>query len=208
MKLNKRAEEKKQEVFEIAKNTIAPHFSNPEKLSTKIIDHFCRITPPEIDDTPITKIDTTLHIFLNIQPGGLGGARSSKPGNILLNWRKLLIDASESILTIVGAVTVPWLIPLAGLVVWNKVWSLSSIEIDERHAAVIWTMWKNRDEENCIKNDKVLGLVNNELSKYNRPMMNEKELKDILKDLEEMECVESMEEDKWWLREWVKTTYE
>ncbi len=202
MKLEKRAEEKKQEILEIAKNTIAPHFSNPEQLSTKIIDYFCEITPPEIDTT------TTIHIICDIKPGGLGGARSSKPGNIWLNWRKLLIDGSESILTIVGAVAVPWLIPLAGLIVWNKVWSLSSIKIDERHAAVIWTMWKNRHEENCIKNDKVLDLVNKDLSKYNRPMMNGKELKDILKDLEEMECIEGTEENRWWLREWVKTTYE
>ena len=200
MKLEKRAEEKKQEIFEIAKNTIAPHFSNPEQLSIKIIDHFCGITPPEID--------TTIHLITDIKPGGLGGARSSKLGNIWLNWRKLLIDGSESILTIVGAVAVPWLIPLAGLVVWNKVWSLSSIKIDEGHAAVIWTMWKNRDEENCIKNDKVLDLVNKDLSKYNRPMMNEKELKDILKDLEEMECIEGTKENNWWLREWVKATYE
>ena len=200
MKLEKRAEEKKQEIFEIAQNTIAPYFSNPEQLSRKIIEHFCRIAPPEID--------TTIHLITNIKPGGLGGAKSSKPGNIWLNWRKLLIDGAESILTIVGAVAVPWLIPLAGLVVWNKVWSLASIKIDERHAAVIWTMWKNRDEENCIENDKILDLVNKELSEYNRPKMTEKELKDILKDLEEMECIEATEENKWWLREWVKTTYE
>ena len=158
MKLEKRAEEKKQEIFEIAQNTIAPYFSNPEQLSRKIIEHFCRIAPPEID--------TTIHLITNIKPGGLGGAKSSKPGNIWLNWRKLLIDGAESILTIVGAVAVPWLIPLAGLVVWNKVWSLASIKIDERHAAVIWTMWKNRDEENCIENDKILDLVNKELSEY------------------------------------------
>ena len=87
-------------------------------------------------------------------------------------------------------------------------WALSSIKIDERHAAVIWTMWKNRDKENCIKNDKVLDLVNKDLSKYNRLMMNEKELRNILKDLEEMECIESAEENKWWLQEWVKATYE
>ena len=45
MKLEKRAEEKKQEIFKIVENTIASHFSNPEQLSM-IIDHFCEITPP------------------------------------------------------------------------------------------------------------------------------------------------------------------
>ena len=201
MKPEKRAEEKEQEILKITKDTIAPHFSNPEQLSLQIINHFCGITPPEIE------IDTKKYLIAGMKPGGLGGARCSKPGNIWLNWKKLLVDGSESILTIVGAVEVPWLIPLAGLVVWNKVWSLLSIRIDERHAAVIWTMWENRDEENCIKNDKVLYLVNKDLSKYNRLTINEEELRDISKDLEDMNCIKGTEENKWWLRESVETTY-
>ena len=199
MKLEKRAEEKKQEIFKIVENTIASHFSNPEQLSM-IIDHFCEITSPKIEIY-------THHIILDIKTESPSSARSFKPGNILLNWRKLLKDSPDSILTIVGAVAVPWLIPLAGLVVWNNVWSLLSIKIDERHAAVIGAMWKNSDEENCIRNDKVLDLVNKDLSEYNRPIMNEKELKGILKNLEEMKCIEGTEENKWWLRESVKTTY-
>lgn len=143
-----------------------------------------------------------------IKPGGVGGGRSLKPGNIWLNWKKLLIVGSESILTIAGAASVPWLIPLAGLVVWNKVWSLLTIEIDERHAAVIWTLWKNRDKEDRIEHDKILNLVNEELIKYNRLPMDEKELNNILSDLEKMECIEKDEKNKWWLREWVKTVYE
>jgi hypothetical protein len=200
MKLEEKAEEKRKELTDIVKGLIQNYdIQSKEEISSGIINHFLKITPPE----------TELRMeFLTIRQGGIGGGSSTKPGNIWLNWRKLLVDGAESILTIVGAVAVPWLIPLAGLVVWNKVWSLLNIKIDERHAAVIWTMWKHRDEENCITKDKVLDLVNKELSEYNRPMMNEKELKDILKDLEEMECIEHTEENKWWLREWVKTTYE
>ena len=100
IKDKERAEAKKQEILEIAKNTIAPHFPNPDQLSIEIIDYFCEITPPEIE------IDTTIHLLTGIKPRGLGGARSIKPGNIWLNWRKLLIDGSESILTIAGAVAV------------------------------------------------------------------------------------------------------
>lgn len=200
MKEEKRVEEKKQELLEIAKNIIAPYFSNSEQASIEIIDHFCEITPPEIVDEK--------YFLTNIKPGGIGGAKSSKPGNILLNWRKLLINGSESILTIAGVIAVPWLIPLAGLIIWDKICSLSNIKIDERHAAVIWTMWHNRDKENCIKKSEVLDLVNKDLSKYNHPKMNEEELNDILKDLEAMETIESTEENKWWLREWVKVPYE
>jgi len=199
MKLEERAEEKKEELTDIVKGVIQNYdIQNKDEISSAIIDHFVNITPPEME----LRMD-----LITIRQGGMGGGSSTKPGNIWLNWRKLLAEGAESILTVVGAVAVPWLIPLAGLVVWNKVWSLASIKIDERHAAVIWTMWKNRDEENCIKNDKVLDLVNKNLSEYNRPIMNEKELKDILKDLEEMECIEATVENKWWLREWVKTTY-
>lgn len=139
---------------------------------------------------------------------GLGGGSSTKPGNIWLNWKKLLVAGSESILTFIGAVAVPWLIPLAGLVVWNKIWSMLTIEISERHAVVIWTMWLNKDSENCIEHRLILNLVNQELLKYNRPQMNQQELDEVLKDLEKMECIEKTEGNKWWLREWVKVVYE
>lgn len=199
MKLEKRAEEKNQEILDIVRNIIATYSPIAGELAKKIVDSFCVITPPETDDRMY---------IITIKSGGIGGGRSLKPGNIWLNWKKLLIDGSESILTIVGSASVPWLIPLAGLVVWNKVWSLLTIEIDERHAAVIWTLWKNRDKENRIEHDKILNLLNEELIKYNRLPMDEKELNNILSDLEKMECIERDEKNKWWLREWVKTVYE
>jgi len=199
MKLEKRAEEKKQEILEIAKDRIANYSPIADELARKVFDSFCVITPPETDDR---------WYLITTRPGGIGGGRSSKPGNIWLNWRKLLIDSAESILTVVGAIAIPWLIPLAGLIVWNKVWALSNLEMDERHAATIWTMWKNRDKENRIEHDIILNLVNEELSKYKRSPMGEEELKNILNDLEKMECIEKDEKNKWWLREWVKTTYE
>ncbi|PNS00590.1 hypothetical protein X928_04805 [Petrotoga miotherma DSM 10691] len=63
---------------------------------------------------------------------------------------------------------------------------------------------KNGDEENCIQNNKMLSFGNKELSDYNYPKMIEKELKDIL---EEMECVEGREMNKSWIQEWIKVTY-
>lgn len=200
MKLEEEAEKKKKELQNIIKSFLSQFdIENIDVISQKIIENFANVTPPEIDTT----------IYLITMNHWSRGARSSKPGNILLNWRKLLIDGAESILTITGAVSVPWLIPLAGLIVWNKVWSLLNIKIDERHAVVIWVMWHNRDEENCIEEEKILGLVNEELENYNRPKIPQKELEDILKDLEEMQCIEKIQDkNKWWLREWVKTVYD
>ncbi|MBC7129302.1 MAG: hypothetical protein H5T45_06200 [Thermoplasmatales archaeon] len=199
MKLEERAEEKRKELTDIVKGVIQNYdIQNKEEISSGIINHFLKITPPEME--------LRMELII-IRQGGVGGGRSTKPGNIWLNWRKLLVEGSESILTVAGAIAVPWLIPLAGLVVWNKICSMLTIEITERHAVVIWTMWLNKDSENCIKGDVILNLVNKELSKYNRPKMNRRELHRILKDLKEMKCIEE-EGNKWWLREWVKVFYE
>jgi len=200
MKLEERAKEKRKELTDIVKDVIQNYdIQNKEKIASEIIDHFLNITPP--------KMELRMEI-LTLKQGGVGGGSSTKPGNIWLNWRKLLVDGSESILTFIGAVAVPWLIPFAGLVVWNKIWSMLTIEITERHSVVIWTMWLNRDSENCIEDQLILDLVNKELSKYNRPQMNQQELDMLLKDLEKMKCIEKTEGNKWWLREWVKVVYQ
>jgi len=200
MKLEEKAEKKKEELQNIIKSSLTQfNIDNIDEISQKIIEKFTVITPPEVD--------TTLHLIT--MRHWSEGARSSKPGNIWLNWRRLLMDSAESILMIAGVVSIPWLIPLAGLIIWNKVWSLLNIEIDEKHAVVIWVMWNNRDEENCIKEEQILSLVNDELRRYKRPEMSEEEFERILKDLERMECIEKIvDENKWWLREWVKTVYE
>lgn len=199
MNTEEQVESKMEELREVIKSLVYNHTSNAGEFSERLIESFCVIKPPEIAMT----LD-----FITMKPGGIGGGRSSKRGNIRLNWRKLIVDGSESILTITGAASIPWLIPLAGLVVWNKVWSLLSIEISERHAAVIWIMWNNRDGDNHVQGNKILDLVNEEVLKYNRPMMDEMELKVILKDLEKMHCIKKTDGNKWWLREWVKAVYE
>jgi len=199
MKLEERAEEKRKELTDIVKGVIQNYdIQNKEEISSRIVNHFSNITPPEMD--------LTTH-FITIRQGGLRGGSSTKPGNIWLNWRKLLLGASESILTVAGAVAVPWLIPLAGLVVWNKIWSVSIVDITERHAVVIWIMWLNKDLENCVKGRAILNLVNKELSEYNRPKMNRRELDMLLEDLKKMKCIEETEKNKWRLRELVKVVY-
>ena len=202
MKLEEKAEEKRKELLKSVQDSIKmPSLSdqNCAKISEQIINNFTDITPPEIE------ISFDLVIM---RKGGMGGGRSNKPGNILLNWKKLLVNGSESILTIVGANAVPWLIPLAALIVWDKIYSASTIEISERHATLIWTLWKNCDEKKCIEYKLIKDLVNWELGRYNRPKLEQKELDMLLKDLEKIECIEETDENKWWLREWVKVTFE
>jgi len=171
--------------------------SELEEITEKVANHFLRTIPlhPE---------GGGLSFRITIRSGGIGNGSSIKPGNIWLNWKQVLIEGSEIILSIAWAVAVPWLVPLAGLVVCNRIWSLLRVPITERHAAVIWTMWLKRDKENSITDDAVLDTVNIELSKFNRLKMNQDELTIILKDLEGMKCIEKTEGYKWRLRELVR----
>jgi hypothetical protein len=196
----KRAEVKRKELTYIVNGILQNYnIQNKEKISSIIIDRFVDdITPPETE---------LIRYKLEMRPIGIGGGKSIKPGNILLNWRKLLVGASETILTVAGAVATPWLIPFAGIVVLNTILSLSTIEITERHAAVIWTIWSNRDPKNCVEGKVIQKLVNKELQKYNRPKMNQKELDMVLKDLKKMKCIKEIEENKWCLQEKVKVSY-
>ena len=208
MELNYKAQEKRNEVMEVVKDVIMSNETQSieknsnfsiQEISSMITDRFVYITPFSIETS-------SRSIFM--EPGGMGGGTSKKTGNILLDWRELFVICSDSVLTIVGAVSIPLLIPLAALVVWNKYYSLTSIQITERTAAVIWTMWKNRDIENCIRAEKILDLTNLELLSYSLPKMTQGELEIIIKDLEKIKCIEKTEENKLWLREQVIVAYD
>lgn len=207
MKLEKKAIEKQIEIIDFIKEIIQNYAIQNneiidelkvEKMSSEIFNYFISIIPTEIDIS---------YKSLTIQSGGINGGRSIKPGNIWLNWKKLMIDGSESILAIIGTASLPWLIPFACLVIWSKIYSVMSIQITERHSVVIWAMWFNRNQQYFIKKNKVMDLVNNELSKYNRPKMNQDELESILRDLVKMECI-TEDKNNWILKESVKVELE
>ena len=167
-----------------------------EQDSGLIVDKFCRIKEPEFKPPPIQYI--TLDSTKNT-------GSSIKPGNILLNMRKLLIDSSEIGLTVAGVIATPYLIPLAALIVWNKVWSNIKVDLTEEHAMTIKLMWENRDtERNWIEERTIFKLYNEYLKSKNRNIILIEDFQKILSDLERMKCVEKSGEDNWWLREWVR----
>jgi len=169
-----------------------------DKVASRIIDHFAAMTSPEVRIT---------FDLVSIRQGGVAVGKSTKPGDIRLNW-KFLLEASESILLIAGTSASPWFICLAALVIWNDVWAKMSIEISERHAMVIWTMWIHADQDNYIQQEKILSLVNNRLERYSRPQLDQEHLAHTLRELEELECIEEAEGNRWWLREWIRVEYE
>lgn len=216
------AEEKRKEMEELVKNTILNNTNDDLKkascfdilkMSSEITDSLIEITSNEYEYSicPIKitppECEVSSNRVITLQDDFTGGAKSTKLGNIKLDLKKLCILSSESIFPIVAATHMPWLIPFAVIVTCNRFWSLQNIQIIERDAAVIWTMWKNRDPEDCIKAKIILDSVNKELLDCARPPMSQKELEVIIKNLEKIKIIEKVDENTLRLIEEVKVTY-
>ena len=143
--------------------------------------------------------------------GGRGGATSKKKGNLTLNFKKLVVFVSKAIPTVVGSVVSPILLILGAIAIWDDFWSLTQIAISEKHASVLWTMWINRDPTtNLIEEKNIYPFLIIELEKYKIPIIEETELPSILNELRRLKCIEparNATNRSFWLREWVKTSY-
>lgn len=190
---------KHKEIEDIAK-TVIVEIQHRDKLVSPILDYFCQITEPKFPEIE-KRFD-----YINIGSEGFGGGESIKPGNIILNWRRLFESVPNIVLAGAGGISSPWLIPLAALVIWNEVWKQSKITISNRHAVVLWSSWEDRNDQFRIERHAALKATNKRLREYGWDEMSEAEFHAILDDLEKIECIEVSIKDIW-LREWVKKSY-
>ncbi len=217
----KRANEKKEEIINFTKEAILtywkstgiePNSEDALKTAIEVVGKTVDVTPPEVNVTPPEKEKIVLEM-ITLLPGGRSGGyskgRSVKLGNITLNIHKLVTTLAASSLTVVGAVAVPWTAPLAAIVVWNSIWVNLKVDFTEREAAVLWTMWINRDDDCCVSHFDLLYMLNSELRKYERSLISSQELDSALETLEKIKCIKRSESDpsKWWLRESIKIKY-
>jgi hypothetical protein len=203
-----RAAQKKAELVRMAETLIRDYWQTIEEdpdvtsvttIATEFIDNFIQITPPEMPRMEM----------ITMRQGGYGGGRSTKPGNISLNMRTLLVDLAE-VITIGGAaLSVPWTRYLAAIRIWNKLRTRLTIEISEREAVLLWIMWKNRDHTNHVADDSLLDLVNKELLSNGRTRISKELLGESLEVLGKLRCIDRSTSllNKWWLREWVRVPY-
>jgi hypothetical protein len=175
------------------------HVENAEYITNLAFQHFVEIEPPFEEQ------------FINLitlnADSGVGGGNTIKPGNIFLNWKKLLLDGVEHYLTIAGAIATPYLIPFAALVVWNKVWSLRKIEISENHAIVLSALWDIRNDKNIVDASNRLDLVNTHFAQFTKKQVSLDEYNSIIDDLYKMQILELNRDGTIWLREWVRKSY-
>ena len=95
----------------------------------------------------------------------------------------------------------------AGLVVTESLVSGTRVELSERDAAVLWTLYREGEAALTMCSDKILEAVNAELSKAGRPDMSRQELTDVLKRLVELRSIEKQDTGGWRLRERVTVEF-
>jgi hypothetical protein len=183
---------------------------------SQILDAGCTIESPEKEPQVglITAQELGEYImkanpYTRMAFGGRGPAKSLKPGNILLDVRKLLATVAKVTLSMAGVIATPWTTPLAFLILWDELWSRASVDIQEREATVMWALWANHDTEWCVQKDHVLNLVNTERAQHGRSALTSQELNDSLGILVKIKCIEEPRNNpsKWLIREWVKVTF-
>ena len=111
----------------------------------RLISAFIAVTPPRIGEIA----RSIGYVTINARSGG--SASSRKPGNIVLNWRKLFDLLPDAGLAGIGASTAPpnvypWALVLAALYIWNKLWRGAEEKLSEVEASILMALWNHRAE--------------------------------------------------------------
>ena len=175
----------------------------PESARSRLVDAFANVTPPEEPDITIGLI--TINSFYDAPK-----ASSRKPGNVLLNWRKLLDVVPDVSLAGLGAATLPVApqvaVALAGLYIWNKVWRGAVEELSDVEAVTILALWEHRNEKNKISEQDGFVRTNEVRDRYALPPLTANQYASAVNRLVSLECIE-LEGGIIWLREWVRKKY-
>jgi hypothetical protein len=197
-----KAEAKRQELEAIIADALrGSEVGSAEQLAGEVVREFASLTAPYWSPPP-------LH-FMTLQPGGLGGGSTTKPGNVTLNLRKLVRAIGSGTLTIAGATVAPWMLLIGALLTWDALWSCLRLEISEDQACVAWALWSVRDGGNTVAKVEVFEAVTRERKRFGKRSLSTQEVGYALRELERMGCIRASVNDpgRWWLREWVRVTY-
>jgi hypothetical protein len=111
------------------------------------------------------------------------------PHNATLRWTTVFTEAASAALLVTTLPVSPVYLALAGIVIVNQLRSLLTLELDERHGAVIYIMWRRGGHEHSQRLEMVLPEVNAELRRLHKPKMGERELRQKLDELSELGCL-------------------
>lgn len=192
---NDAKEKKRDELLALARRELGPLSSH----APFVVDNFTSLVAPQ--NPPIV-----LEMIV-ANRGGRSGGRSRKPGNILLNWRRLFGESPDLILTGAGVIATPWLIPLAALSIFNKLWANASIELTKEQATCLFAMWHRCDDHHVIDHATAGASCRELFSVYLWPEPSDQLLCHIYQDLQTLRCIEPRGPNTFWLREGASNTY-
>lgn len=192
-------EAKKDEINEFASGVLRRLGSTQVDLAQTAVKAFARLTSP-VEPEPVIKM-ITLGDF------GDEGGTSRKPGNIFLNWRKLMDIVPDATIAGAGAIASPtWLLPLIALYVWNKLWRGAEEELTNVEACIMYALWKNKDGRSKITEEDGFAKTNALRTQHALPELANTEYNKAINQLLKMGCIE-MSSGVIWLREWVRVSY-
>ncbi|MGC9986599.1 MAG: hypothetical protein ABSF35_23645 [Polyangia bacterium] len=166
--------------------------------ASRLIDECCEVTPPEFLRVFVTD-------SVSMSPGGGGGARSRKLGNIAVSPRKLLMTLPAMISSL-WLQDHPWAAAFMALSLLESILSKTELQIQEREATVLWAIWLNRDAMDRIPKEALLAVVNSERADHGRAGLSPDEFVDALALLVELGCIRD-EESSWRLCESVQVEF-
>lgn len=161
---------------------------------------FISISPP-LEEPPVMQ-------FLTMDSlGNYKGGRSIKPGNILLNIRKLIEAIPEAVSIGAGMVCDNPVITICGaLSLWCKLRDVATIDISKEQAFVLAALWRNCHPNHKISLDDGWIATNHLLKQYGEPEITSLKYNMTIDSLVEIECIE-LTEEMIWLREWISKSY-
>lgn len=175
----------------------------PENARRRLVDAFAVVTPPE-------KPEITIGLITISSLYDAPKANSRKPGNVVLNWRKLLDIVPDVSLAGLGAATLPVApqvaVALAGLYIWNKVWRGAVEEFSDVEAVTILALWEHRNGKNKISEQDGFVKTNEVRGRYALPPLTQYQYASAVNRLVSLHCIE-IENGIIWLREWVLKKY-
>ena len=161
---------------------------------------FVSMSPP-LEEPPMMQF-LTMDSLRNYKDGS-----SIKPGNILLNIRKLIEAIPEVVSIGAGMVCDNHIVTVCGaLSLWLKLRDIATINISKEQAFVIVALWRNCNSNHKISLDDGYTATNDLLKQYGELEITSLKYNMIIDSLVKIECIELTEEIIW-LREWISKNY-
>ncbi len=178
-----------------------------EALAGELVDAFTEIEPPKI----IIRGEPgqVMTRSMSMRHGGVEGARSRKPGNVVVDAGSLIFASAGGVLTALSLSAGSVLAyPLGFVVIWGALSGCADVVLDEVTASVIWSMHQQADEK-VIGHEGLLECVNQERLLHHLRPIDPQRLRSAVRELERIRCIKLLEGEprRWRLIERLKVDY-